>query len=77
MPTFIQMVREVASATPHEVVASKLGVKRAVLRNWIYKDVVPNEFTMRVLTPIITRMWNRKRGTKKETNANRKRNVKL
>lgn len=56
-PTFMDKVRFIASKTKHATVAERLEIKPSLLRNWLYKDVSPSPFTIKVLSPTVNEMY--------------------
>ena len=59
--TMTEKIHALAKTTNHAVLAKQIGIKRSLLRNWIYKDVTPSDFTIQVLSPKVDRLYKRKK----------------
>jgi DNA-binding transcriptional regulator YiaG len=56
-PTFQKQIRDLAKSMSHDELASILGIKRSLLRNWIYKDAAPGPFAQRSLAKQTLTLW--------------------
>ena len=62
---FKRKVVALARKMNHKALASTLGITVSRLQNWIYKDDVPDEFTVMALSPTVETLSKTQTTTKK------------